>query len=402
MPNANGVAKQVRYKEESSYGVAPGATGAQLLRRTQSTLALAKDAYQSGEIADHRQVSDYRHGVRRLGGNINGELSPGTYKDFIAAALRRAFATVTAITGASITVAGSGPYTITRAAGSWLTDGVKIGDVVRLTAGSFAAANLNKNILVTGVTALVITGIVMNGSTLTAEGPIASATLTLPGKKTYVPATGHTNKSFAVEHYYSDIVQSELYLGCKVDTIDINLPPTGLATIAMAMVGQDVTNASSAYYTSPTAATTTGLVAAVNGVLMVGGVQVAICTGMSIKLAGGMNTEPVIGSNVQPEHAPGRVVISGSFTAFFANATLRDNFVNEDEISLIVTLTTSNAAAADFVTFVLPRIKLGSADKDDGEKSIIATHSFQALYNGAGGSGISSEQTTLSMQDSQA
>lgn len=402
MPNANGVAKQVRYKEESSYGVAPGATGAQLLRRTQSTLALAKDAYQSGEIADHRQVSDYRHGVRRPGGNINGELSPGTYKDFIAAALRRAFATVTAITGASITVAGSGPYTITRAAGSWLTDGVKIGDVVRLTAGSFAAANLNKNILVTGVTALVITGIVMNGSTLTAEGPIASATLTLPGKKTYVPATGHTNKSFAVEHYYSDIVQSELYLGCKVDTIDINLPPTGLATIAMAMVGQDVTNAVSAYYTSPTAATTTGLVAAVNGVLMVGGVQVAICTGMSIKLAGGMNTEPVIGSNVQPEHAPGRVVISGSFTAFFANATLRDNFVNEDEISLIVTLTTSNAAAADFVTFVLPRIKLGSADKDDGEKNIIATHSFQALYNGAGGSGISSEQTTLSMQDSQA
>jgi hypothetical protein len=402
MPIAAGVAKQLRYKVEATFGTAPGASGAQVLRRVSSTLDLTKDTYQSAEIADHRQVADMRHGVRRVGGNIKGELSPGTYKDFIAAALRKAWAAVTAITGASITIAGSGPYTITRAAGSYLTDGIKIGDVVRLTAGSFTAGNLNKNILVTNVTALVVTGIVLNGSALTAEGPIASATLAVTGKKTYAASSSHTDLSYSIEHWYSDISQSELYRGCKVSTVGINLPPTGMAEIDLGFMGQDITTNSSAYYTSPTAATATGIVAAVNGALLVGGTQIATCTGLSLNIAGGYTGDPVVGANTIPALLPGRVAVSGQFTAYFTDATLRDNFVNEDEITLVVALTASNAAAADFLTFVLPRIKVGGAGKDDGEKGLVATFPFTALYNSAGGSGISSEQTTIVVQDSQA
>lgn len=402
MSNAHGVAKQVRYKEESTYGTAPGASGAQLLRRTQSSLVLSKDTYRSNEIAEHRQTSDLRHGARRVAGSINGELSPGTYKDFLAAAVRRAFAAVSSITGLSITISGTGPYTIARASGSWLTDGIKAGQVVRLTAGSFNASNLNKNILVAAATASNITGIVLNGSSLVAEGPIASATLAVPGKVTYAPATGHTNKSFAVEHWHSDVSLSELFTGCKVDSVDLGLPPTGLASIALGFVGQDVTTAASAYYTSPTAASSTGLVAAVNGVLVAGGSELAICTGLSLKIAGNMSTEPVIGSDQQPEPAPGRIAVSGQFTAFFASGTLRDNFINEDEIALYMALCSSNAAAADFIALCAPRIKLLNAEADDGDKSLIATYGFEALYNVSGGSGTSSEQTSLMLQDSQA
>ncbi len=403
MVQASGVAKQLRYKEETTYGTAPGASGAQLLRRTESTLALSKDTYQSNEKRSDYQVADFRHGVRRIGGAINGELSPGTYKDFLAAALRRAFASVTALTGLSITVAGSGPtYTLTRGSGSYLTDGVKIGDVVRLTAGAFAAGNLNKNILATGLTATVLTGIVLNGSALTAEGPIASATLTVVGKKTYVPTTGHTDKSFAVEHWFADVAQSELFLGCKVNGVGISLPPTGMATVNFDFLGKDITTNTSAYYTSPTAATSTGIVAAVNGALIVGGTQIAICTGLSINIKGNYGGEPVVGANTLPNQFPGRVQVDGQFTAYFEDGTLRDNFINEDEISLVMALTTGNTANADFITFVLPRIKLGSAGKDDKEQGIIQTHSFTALFNSAGGAGTSSEQSTIVIQDSQA
>lgn len=402
MTIAAGVAKQLRYKVESAFGTAPGATGAQVLRRVSSNLDLSKDTYQSAEIADHRQVSDMRHGVRRVGGNIKGELSPGTYKDFIAAALRKAWAATSAITGMSITIAGSGPYTITRAAGDFLTGGIKIGDVVRLTAGSFTAGNLNNNILVTGVTALVVTGIVMNGSALTAEGPIASATLTVVGKKSWAATSSHTDLSYSIEHWYSDISQSELFRGCKVDTVGINLPPTGMAEIDLGFIGQDITTDSSAYYTSPTAATATGIVAAVNGALLVGGTQIATCTGLSLTVAGGHSGDPVVGANTVPALLPGRISVNGQFTAYFTDATLRDNFIDEDEISLVVALTTSSAAAADFLTIVLPRIKVGGAGKDDGEKGLVATFPFTALYNSAGGSGISSEQTTMSVQDSTA
>lgn len=403
MTNASGVAKQVRYKAEATFGTAPGASGAQLLRRVSSSLDLKKDTYQSAEIRSDYQIADFRHGVRRVGGAINGELSPGTYKDFIAAALRKAFAAVSAISSLSITVSGSGPtYTAARGAGSWLTDGIKIGMVGRFTAGSLNAANLNKNLLVTGVTASNLTVMPLNGVALVAEGPIASCTFTPTGKQSYTPTTGHTDDSFAIEHWYSDISQSELFTGCKVNSIDIGLPPTGMATIGMDFLGKDITAGASQYYTSPTAATSTGIVAAVNGILLVGGVPVAICTGVSLKIDGGYSADPVVGANTVPAVVPGRVNVTGQFTAYFADGTLRDNFINEDEISLIAVLTTSNAANADFIGFTIPRLKVGGASKSDGEKSIVATFPFQALFNSAGGAGIATEQTTLVVQDSQA
>lgn len=403
MPIATGIAKSVRYKQEATYNTAPGATGAQLLRRVESTIGVEKDTYQSAELRTDYQISDYRHGTRRTMGSIKGELSPRTYADFIGAALRRDFAAVTAITGLSITIAGAGPYTITRGSGSFLTDGVKAGDVIRLSAGTFNANNLTKNIYVVSLTANVLTCVTLNGSTLTAEGPIASSTVTVFGKKTFTPTTGHTDRSFAIEHWFSDAVLSELYTGCKISTLDLSLPPTGMATIDVGLMGSGgITTAGSAYYTSPTAATTTGIAAAVNGVLYIGGSAVATCTGLSIKVDGGYSGDPVVGSNIMPQIFAGRVNVTGQFSAYFESATFRDAFLNESELAISVVLTSDNTAASDFLAINLPRIKLGSAQRSDGEKGLMLTADFQALYNGSGGAGTSSEQTTLSIQDSAA
>jgi hypothetical protein len=180
MTIATGVNKRLKYKVEGTWGTVPAAGSAQLLRRVSSTLNLKKRTFESNEIVSHMQRVDYRHGVRSVEGSINGELSPGTYKDFMAAAVRRAYAAVSAISGLSITISGTGPtYTVARSAGSWLTDGVKVGQVGRLTAGSFNAANLNKNLVPLAVTALNLTVMPGNGVALVAEGPIASS----PGRR---------------------------------------------------------------------------------------------------------------------------------------------------------------------------------------------------------------------------
>lgn len=406
MAIATGVAKSLRYKAESTWGTAPGATGAQELRRVTSNLSLRKATYQSQEILSSYQVRDFRHGVRSVEGTLSGELSPGTYKDFVAAAVRRTFAAIGALSGLSITIAGSGPtYTVTRASGSFLTDGAKIGYVFRLTAGSFTAGNLNKNLLIIALTATVATVIVLNGSTLTAEGPIASATATIAGKTTYVPTSSHTDTSFAFEHYYSDLDESELFTGCKISRMGIELPPTGIATINVDVMGKDVTTANGAsapYYTSPTAMTTTGVVAAVNGALVVNGTPVAVVTGLSININGNMTADAVVGSNTYPDIFEGTVSVDGQFTAFFESGTMRDYFVNETEISLVAAFTTGSSAAADFIAIALPRIKVGGADKDDGQKGLVQTFPFTALENTSGGSGTSSEASTIVFQDSQA
>lgn len=403
MPIASGVFKQLAYKAETTWGTVPSSSGAQALRRTTSSLDLTKETYQSNEIRPDLQLSDFRHGVRSVTGRISGDLSSGTHSDFIAAILKRDFASVSAITGASITVAGAGPtYTVTRAAGSFLTDGVKIGDVIRLTAGSFAAGNLNKNLFVVALTATVATVIVLNGSALVAEGPIASATVSVVGKKTYVPTSGHTDKSFSIEHWFSDIAQSEVFSGCKPSACAIALPPTGIATVDWDFMGKDVTTATSQYFTSPTAATSTGSLAAVNGVVRVGSTTVATITGLTLNIAANFTGEAVVGSNTKPLMSPGRVLVTGQATCYFEDATFRDAFLNETETSILAAFTSDNTAAADFVSFAIPRVKFGGSAKDDGEKGIVQTIPFQALLNTAGGAGTSTERTTLSVQDSAA
>jgi len=133
MTIATGVSKQVKYKVESTWGTVPAAANSQLLRRITSDIDLTKDAYESNEIRTDYQVADLRHGSRSVGGTVNGELSPGTYKDFMAAALRQVFQTQVT-TGAIITVTSAvttgASGTFTRSSGSYFTDGFKIGQVV--------------------------------------------------------------------------------------------------------------------------------------------------------------------------------------------------------------------------------------------------------------------------------
>lgn len=401
MANAAGVKKQVRYKVESTWGTAPGASGGQVLRRVSSGLDLRKQTYESAEIRDDYQVADFRHGVISVDGSISGEPSPGTYQAFIDAIVRRAATAVTAITSLSLTIAGaSAPYTVTRAAGDFLTGGIRAGMVVRISAGSVNAANLNNNLFVIAATATVLTVLPLNGSALVAEGPIASCTLSVPGKYTYAPASGHTDLSFAIEHWFSDLSKSELYLGCKPQSMALQLPPTGIAKIDFGFMGATRTNATSAYYTSPTAASTSGVLAAVNGVLAINGARVATLTGLTVNVAGGHTAEAVVGSNSYPSIEQGRIRVSGQLTALFDSTTLRDAFDAETELSLMAAFSTGSTAAADFMAIAMPRIKLGGAAKDDGEKNIVQTIPFTALLPATGGSGYANERTSIMVHDS--
>lgn len=404
MGTGSGVYKQVTYKVETTYGVMPSAASGQSLRRVTSSLDLTKDTYQSNEIRPDFQVADFRHGLRKVGGSVSGELSAKTYGDFIAAAVKKDFVAGVGVTGASITVGGTtGAWTITRAAGSWLTDGVKIGDVVRLTAGAFNANNLNKNILVTAVTALALTGITLNGSNMTAEGPIASAALTVFGKKTMIPQSGHTDKSFSIEHWHPDVGAtgaSEVFTGCKVSKVTFTLPATGMATIAVEFSGKDATPGTAQYFTSPTPVTVTGVMAAVNGVVKVGSASGGTITSATIEISSAQSSEPGIGSNVADQAATGRVIVTGQVTAKFDSTALRDAFYNETETSAYFAFTADNTANSDFIAFAINRLKANGASKDDGEKILIQTIPFQALLNTDGGANQPEDLTTIAIQDS--
>lgn len=401
MANASGVFKQVAYKKESTFGTLAGASGAQSLRRTSCDLSLNKDTYGSNEIRSDLQKNDFRHGVRRGAGKLSADLSPKTMADFFGSFCKKLFAAGVSAASVSLTIAGAGPYTVTRAAGSYLTDGFKVGDVIRLSVGGLNANNISKNLLITGLTATVATVVTLNGSVMTAEGPIAGCTVAVVGKKTWIPTSGFVEESYTLEQFY-DTPASEAFTGVKINGFGVNLSATGIASVDFDLLAKDMTAGASQYFTSPTAATTTGSLAAVNGLMRAGGNSVAILTGLTINGAANYSGDPVVGSNTIPQFYPGMVEVSGQATAYFDSTTLRDVFLNETEIDLMGVFTSDNTAAADFVAFVMPRVKLLSHSKSDGDGAVMVTMQFQALLNSAGGTGIATEKTTLSIQDSAA
>lgn len=402
MVDAQGIFKTLAYKKQTAKGSAASGSGGQLLRRETATFNTAKAAYSANEINSHQQHTGDKHGIKTINGSISGLVSPATYGVLLASLLRKDVAAVSAISSLSLTIAASGSdYTITRGSGDFLTGGIKVGHVVRLTGGSLAAANVGKNLVVLGVTATVLTVRVLNESSMTAEGPIASCTVTVTGKVTYTPTSSHTNDYYTFEEWFDDIDRSHLYSDCQIAQADIACPGTGNATIGLTVLGIGDSPGASQILTSPTAETTTEILAAVNGMIFVGGTRQTAVTNFTMSISGNMAAgEAVIGSNTISDIVKGKVNVSGTFNAVFQDDTLQTIFTGETATSIIVVIAENDDADADFISFSLPRVKIMSADKDDGQKQIVRTYNFTAEINGSGGAALANHQTILQLQDS--
>lgn len=78
----------LRYVAEGTFGADPANYDSVLeLRHTGCSLAVQKETFVSNEIRDDRQISDFRHGVKRVAGDIGFELSYSEYDSLLAAAL---------------------------------------------------------------------------------------------------------------------------------------------------------------------------------------------------------------------------------------------------------------------------------------------------------------------------
>lgn len=365
-------------------------------RRVTSTLSLQRALYQSAEKVSHYQVLDARLGMKSVAGTISGELSPASYEAEIAAFLRRAFTTVTGSGALTNVTAATGPNTFTRAAGDWIANGFRVGMVVRVTGWTTTgAANNNKNFTITALTALIMTV----AETVAAKTSGDSVTFTAPGKVTWNPLTSHTRQFLTFEHWFPAVTQSERFVDCVINGMDLGLPAEGMATIGFNVLGRDMQTGTAEYFVTPTAESTTGVAAAVTGALRIGGSQIAVVTGLTINgtnncaLAG-----PVVGSTMAAGVTWGRSVITGQFTAFFEDGTLRDAFAAETEVELHARLDLTSAANSPFFAITMNRLKLTSADKDDPDGPVSQTIGFQALLDPAA---TGYESTTCMIQDSQ-
>ena len=404
MSVAQGISKSTVFKKQTGLGVPASGTGGQVMRREQSKFDLAKDTYENNEIASHQQSTGITHGLRKVTGSLNGVLSPNTYAALTASLMRKAFtATAPMVIGTDLTASATGPHFVDGSA-AFLTAGLKVGDVGRFTGfTTTAVGNNSKNFLITALTAGNMTGIFLDGSAVIAKVETGSVTFTVVGKKAIVPTTSQTQEYWTAEEWYSDIGRSELYTDVVPSSIDIGLPATGNATFAASFAGLDRSVGAAQILTTPTAATTTPVLTAVNGAVIVNGAQVGNITGASIKIdAAAAPMGAVLGSNQSPDIQRGRVKVSGQFTAFFEDGVLSGYFDAATNIGIIIVAADNNTPTSDFISFSMSRVKLSSDAKDDGEKGIIGTYSFTAELNGNGGALLADDSTIITIQDSQA
>ena len=401
MALAKGVSKRVAFLKESptAWGELPTTvTGAQQLRRVTSSFNKSVDFIQSAEIRTDMQIADYRGSLSRSEGSLNGELSPGTYAPFFAAALARDF-TVGATGTADITIMAEGKdYALKRTVGSFITEGFFVGNVIRLTGAGLNPKNVGNNIVIMSVTPTKIVGMTLAKNTLVPEGPITAVSLSVVGKQTFAPLTGHTSDSFTFEEWYADVQQSEVYTGNKVGSVALQLPTSGYVTADFSFLGKDLEKADQTeFFTTPIAANNEGLTVSVSGAVLVNGVKAGVITSADFNIDRGLEAANVIGTNHAVEIFDGRINITGNMSTYFQNGVYRDYFIDETAISVVVVLSTGSEPDAEVISFLMPRVKLGSATKDDSESGLISQHTFQALLNSEENTG--KPNTTMLIQD---
>lgn len=220
---------------EITPNVAPASPVVTHFRRTGGGFELRKDAYDSAEISDKRMTADSRHGVRRSMGEVDAELSVQSYDAFWEALMGGTWNTGVTLTGGGAdfdSLAANGTTNVLTFAGLSGDHGLQFAD--RIEIANAAVAGLN------GIWTIITAGAA--NLTVAEDLPTASAdtggtlTVTRLGKRLTI---GNTYRTFGFEEALGGISQFQLFSGVKVNSAEINLPPTGIATVKWNMIGQE-------------------------------------------------------------------------------------------------------------------------------------------------------------------
>lgn len=384
MALASGANVGLSYVVETTHGTTPSSPSMKALRSTGRNINLTKNTQQSEELRDDRQLADLRHGFNQVQGSIPYELSLQAYDDLLEAALSGTWA-AGADTGATTLDATAGAFS--RAAGSFLTDGFEVGDIV--TASGFSTSGNNGRFRVTAVAATTLTVSPIDGQAMGTESGAGDEQVTAAGKKLKI---GSTLRTFTIERRFTDINQYQVFKGVAVNQMSLSISPESIVGGSFELLGMSAQPFSGTSLGAPSAAPAETPLSSFDGALYEGGTQIGVVTGLDLTLNNNRTLEGVVGSQFSPDVFEGTCNVSGTLTAFFEDASLVDKFINETESSLDLLLDDINGT--DFIRVRLPRLKYTGGDIDPPQQGpITLSMPFTAL--------VDSEQgTTMTIQRS--
>ena len=364
----------VAIRRESSFNVQATATGATEIRLTDSPgLSLKRAQIVSSEKRTDLLKTMPRMGYKSVAGSYNSELTVGGHIDLGQEAVTRGvWATATSITFATMTSVQLLTNAVVATGGSWITQGIKVGDIFQIT-GTTVSADNNLNVRALSVATLTI-GVATG--TFTTLASTATGTLTVL-KKLATPTTP-TSYSHSVEQYDGDTDLSELFTGVRWVGRKYSFKPGSPATVVDTFMGADrtaLTTGTSPYFTSPSVTTGLALITE-DSTLRYNGAIAATFTGFDLDFQVSAKGEPVIGTFVTPNVFDDDCTVTASITGLrsdFSNLTLYDA---ETEFDLSIKLEEPNTGPPkSCFSIFLPRVKIGdlSANAGGGDGAKIET-----------------------------
>lgn len=241
---------RVSLVEESSFGVTPATPTMLVLNTTGQSLRDRVGYQQSQTIRNDANVQDLIRLSKSSGGGIPCELTYPTVNEGLWSALRAVMRTTesAAVTNADTAAIAATGTTVTRGAGSWITDGFAVGDIVRITNASTAADNRFGK--VTAVVALTLTLQLGDGAVW--AGTDASVTVTRGARMT----NGTTDRSFSIEVARLDVGKYQVFTGQVASTLSLTVADQAITTANLGFEGSSSVRGSSAIsgatYSNPT------------------------------------------------------------------------------------------------------------------------------------------------------
>jgi len=331
---ADGSRIRVSIVEETSYGVTPSTPTMLVLPVTGSGLADRLGYVQSNIINPDRNIDDLVRLSKSAGGTIPLELrySPaGEGLSTALLALLSSSAYTASTTEASCTIAG-GNKNVTKAAHDFPADGFVVGDIVKVSGSSVTAENGYYRVTSSAVGTLGLDA----PANFTAGG--LSVTVTRGARTT----NGTATPSFTVEVAHLDLQKAQIYTGCVINTMDLNLAIGQLATVTLGIEAQSSTRADSntgtpdqfiagATYTAAATHPTLDPIGVAE--IRVGGADYA-AQSLTLNLTNNARAREQIGSLGPVSMARGFFGATGSVTAYLADWTDHNAFAGNTPTDL--------------------------------------------------------------------
>jgi len=365
---------QLALIKEVTYGVQVTGSNLQKLRFTGESLTQNQSTTRSAEIRPDRQVTDVIRTNLNAQGDVNYELSYGTYDAMMKAALM-----ADADWSAPVTVC-SAVITISAAAAD---------NSFNDSGSAFGLAVAGEWIYVTGFTEAANNGffkvvsrttakIVVSGGTLVLEAAGDSVTITQLGSIT----NGKTSESWNFERQYTDLTNElALFTGIMFDTFNIEFAPEAIVSGAFGTIGKSETSITATGGSGYTAATTTEVMNAVDHVAKVieGTAEVQITQG-SLNLSNNLRARSVLGELGAISVGAGKVEITGTIQAYYETKTLYEKFLAQTTSALAFI---AKDTAGNAYVFELMRVKYQEGNRAAGAENedIIAELNFTAYMN---------------------